>query len=315
MNSDNHHRTKDERDQTLDNDLHQDDVDDEGGEVLPPEDFLCPITQQVFRDPVQDLFGHTYERAAILSWLSRNGTCPMTRKSMRASELIPNVLMKTKVRLWQREHGQAHHDKDYDKDCALGHLDDTDDSEEGCQWDRDGEEDTVLVGYWSMADTSGSDDASRFRRGRRHHARSNATSRRRTTTSGDRPIFFFMEGHGDDRQPTPIPPLDILLVEYDHIIEEEEAETRRIRRQREQRAGHSRRHRHASRSATESTNHGRQRNHSDEAQRANHSPPLSPVTESETRTMEAKHHAANSCVRNFLFARKSKNLEMVASAC
>jgi hypothetical protein len=71
-----------------------------------PEECLCPITQQAYRDPVMDSLGHTYERSAILSWLGANGTCPLTRRPMKASDLIPNTIMLTKVRLWQRSHGQ-----------------------------------------------------------------------------------------------------------------------------------------------------------------------------------------------------------------
>lgn len=71
-----------------------------------PEDFLCPITQELFRDPVQDMFGHTYERSAILHWLGAHGTCPMTRKPMKPSDLIPNILMRTKIRLWARDNNR-----------------------------------------------------------------------------------------------------------------------------------------------------------------------------------------------------------------
>jgi hypothetical protein len=71
-----------------------------------PEAFLCPITQQAFKDPVMDMHGRTYERNAILSWLAANGTCPLTRRTMKASDLIPNIMMQTRVRLWQRETGQ-----------------------------------------------------------------------------------------------------------------------------------------------------------------------------------------------------------------
>ena len=53
-----------------------------------------------------DMQGHTYERNAILSWLGANGTCPLSRRPMKASDLIPNVMMQTRVRLWQRETGQ-----------------------------------------------------------------------------------------------------------------------------------------------------------------------------------------------------------------
>eukprot|EP00934_Nitzschia_sp_Nitz4_P000840 Nitzschia sp. Nitz4//scaffold113_size70149//69474//69977//NITZ4_005965-RA/size70149-exonerate_protein2genome-gene-0.23-mRNA-1//1//CDS//3329533386//840//frame0 len=45
--------------------------------------------------------GNTYERSAILKWLSSHGTCPMTRRPMKPSNLIPNALMKAKVTVWK----------------------------------------------------------------------------------------------------------------------------------------------------------------------------------------------------------------------
>tara|TARA_B100000475_G_scaffold188736_1_gene159622 strand:- start:13 stop:240 length:228 start_codon:yes stop_codon:yes gene_type:complete len=43
-----------------------------------PEELLCPITRNMFRDPVMHFdSGHTYERSAILSHFGRNG--PKTR--------------------------------------------------------------------------------------------------------------------------------------------------------------------------------------------------------------------------------------------
>jgi hypothetical protein len=74
-----------------------------------PDEWLCPITQQLFRDPVMDCMGHTFERKAILAWLvlgAKNGTCPLTRRPMKVSDLIPNIMMQTKIRTWQRETGQ-----------------------------------------------------------------------------------------------------------------------------------------------------------------------------------------------------------------
>lgn len=284
--------------------------EDSGDDVTAPDDFICPITQQVFRDPVQDLFGHTYERAAILSWLSRNGTCPMTRKPMRASELIPNVLMKTKVRLWQREHGLVPRHAHQHKDHVLSHLYETDDSEDEDDTDRDNqEEDTVLVGYWSMADTVGDERPSRFRRGRRQSARSTATNNESVVVAEDRPVFFFMESHGGNPQSIQIPPLDMLLAEYDHIIqeEEEEAMTRQNRQERRQQTSHPRRVRHASRSANEINPHEQQNNETENGPQEH--------SLSESHNVSSKSHLPVSRVRNFLFPRKAKNLGMVASAC
>jgi len=41
---------------------------------LESEDLICPITLQVFRDPVRAKDGHVYERQAIVTWILEHGT-------------------------------------------------------------------------------------------------------------------------------------------------------------------------------------------------------------------------------------------------
>ena len=43
-----------------------------------PKHFLCPITHEVFDDPVIYADGHTYSRCAIQTWLRRSEASPMT---------------------------------------------------------------------------------------------------------------------------------------------------------------------------------------------------------------------------------------------
>lgn len=43
------------------------------------ESMLCPITGEVFMDPVIAPSGHSFERSAIEKWLARRGTDPITR--------------------------------------------------------------------------------------------------------------------------------------------------------------------------------------------------------------------------------------------
>ena len=38
----------------------------------PPSSFLCPITSALMIDPVIDPDGNSYERSAIVEWLSRS---------------------------------------------------------------------------------------------------------------------------------------------------------------------------------------------------------------------------------------------------
>lgn len=49
--------------------------------------LICPITFDIFRDPVIANDGHVYERAAITQWIIRRGTSPIIRQPLRVEEL------------------------------------------------------------------------------------------------------------------------------------------------------------------------------------------------------------------------------------
>jgi hypothetical protein len=51
---------------------------------------ICPITNEVMREPVIDYEGNTYEKSAILNWLKINNTSPITRNPLRIDQLVPN---------------------------------------------------------------------------------------------------------------------------------------------------------------------------------------------------------------------------------
>jgi hypothetical protein len=55
-----------------------------------PASCICPITGEPMRDPVVDREGNTYERAAIVDWLRRNPTSPITRNPLSVHDLVPN---------------------------------------------------------------------------------------------------------------------------------------------------------------------------------------------------------------------------------
>jgi len=44
------------------------------------KDIICPITQQIFREPVVVSDGHIYEEYAIRKWIIEHETSPMTRE-------------------------------------------------------------------------------------------------------------------------------------------------------------------------------------------------------------------------------------------
>ena len=50
----------------------------------------CAITGEVMKEPVMDPEGNSYERSAILDWLSRSQTSPITRTPLTPDQLVPN---------------------------------------------------------------------------------------------------------------------------------------------------------------------------------------------------------------------------------
>ena len=65
--------------------------------IYVPEDFYCPITGSLMVNPVSEPDGHTYEKTAILEWLSTNQTSPLTRNHLTESDLTDNVAMKKSI--------------------------------------------------------------------------------------------------------------------------------------------------------------------------------------------------------------------------
>ena len=51
------------------------------------DDLICPITFRIFNDPVVAADGRTYERAAIVRWITEHGTSPFTRQPLNINEL------------------------------------------------------------------------------------------------------------------------------------------------------------------------------------------------------------------------------------
>ena len=62
--------------------------------VQAPEDMCCPITCELFVDPVVGSDGHTYERSAIERVLQADyPTSPMTRETLQPI-ILPNLTLK-----------------------------------------------------------------------------------------------------------------------------------------------------------------------------------------------------------------------------
>lgn len=78
----------------------------EGRTFQVPNDFICPITLEIFSHPVVNMEGRTFEREALLSWLEEhNGTCPLTRKVLKPSDFITDRRMESKIWFWKHQNG------------------------------------------------------------------------------------------------------------------------------------------------------------------------------------------------------------------
>ncbi|GAB2296977.1 hypothetical protein Dimus_031081 [Dionaea muscipula] len=70
-----------------------------------PEDFLCPISLEIMRDPVIVATGQTYERSYIQRWIdSGNMTCPATQQKLENLTLTPNYVLRSLISLWCMKH-------------------------------------------------------------------------------------------------------------------------------------------------------------------------------------------------------------------
>lgn len=61
------------------------------------DSLKCPITYELFREPVIGSDGHTYERENISAWIRKHGTSPITREPMNINSLRPNYTVKKLV--------------------------------------------------------------------------------------------------------------------------------------------------------------------------------------------------------------------------
>jgi hypothetical protein len=66
-----------------------------------PDHFLCPLTLEPMKNPLASKYGHNFERSAILDWLSTKETCPITRQPLTVSKLIPNNMLRLKIKAWE----------------------------------------------------------------------------------------------------------------------------------------------------------------------------------------------------------------------
>jgi len=62
------------------------------------EDIICPITQEIMKDPyISKVCGHSFEKVAILGWISKNQTCPKCCSKLTDQDLIRNYSLKSVI--------------------------------------------------------------------------------------------------------------------------------------------------------------------------------------------------------------------------
>ena len=76
-------------------------------DVEIPDTFVCPLTMDLMRDPLYSKYGHHFERNAILQWLAKENTCPITRQPLFPSMLIPDNSLQVKMKAWKIARGGA----------------------------------------------------------------------------------------------------------------------------------------------------------------------------------------------------------------
>ncbi|KAJ6687109.1 U-BOX DOMAIN-CONTAINING PROTEIN 9 [Salix purpurea] len=74
--------------------------------VLCPEEFKCPLSKELMRDPVVLSTGQTYDRPFIQKWLKAgNRTCPLTQQVLSHTILTPNLLIREMISQWCESQG------------------------------------------------------------------------------------------------------------------------------------------------------------------------------------------------------------------
>ena len=70
---------------------------------LEIESFLCPITQELMKDPVRTPYGHAFERENIELWITKHANCPITRQPLRKEDLMPDYTVKSAITEYQQK--------------------------------------------------------------------------------------------------------------------------------------------------------------------------------------------------------------------
>jgi len=83
----------------------------------PPSWLTCPLTRELYTDPVATPNGQVYEREKIEEYVREHSKCPMTGKPLSLSGLEPVPETKRACERWNREHrGPGHRRENLSRD-------------------------------------------------------------------------------------------------------------------------------------------------------------------------------------------------------
>ncbi|KAH7436713.1 hypothetical protein KP509_05G032300 [Ceratopteris richardii] len=70
---------------------------------ITPVSFICPLSQEVMRNPHIASDGFTYEFLAIKKWIAHHDLSPMTNMKFSHRNLYKNYILDSKIKQWMRE--------------------------------------------------------------------------------------------------------------------------------------------------------------------------------------------------------------------
>jgi hypothetical protein len=69
-----------------------------------PQEFICPVSLELMDDPLMSKDGQNYDRKSIVEWINiGNSSCPLTRKPLRLSDLVPNHKLRKEIMEWKKK--------------------------------------------------------------------------------------------------------------------------------------------------------------------------------------------------------------------
>lgn len=73
--------------------------------LVPPQEFMCPLSGKFMVDPVVIASGYTYDQSSIQKWLNDgNLTCPQSKQVLPHTNITPNNLVREMIVRWCEEH-------------------------------------------------------------------------------------------------------------------------------------------------------------------------------------------------------------------